>query len=252
MTLVYPPGDFEAFLTAILETWVNRAPEWSIEPASGDWFGPGGPWKLVSGNPAAASRILGGVEGHAGVGARRVLCEAFRHAEPGKEPVLAEFIRACVRYRRRTLDHETDHEVKESLRRSRAVRAEAHRFLELARFQSVAGQGWYARFEPDHDVLGMLVAPFQRRMEGVDWMLHDVKREAAWVVQAGEGRFVTGIQTNGSLRLETAEGAIQDLWRRYFATIAIPGRINPKLQRSKMPLKTWKNLVERPGTAPRV
>jgi probable DNA metabolism protein len=248
LTLVYPAGDFEAFLTAILETWVHRAPEWDIVPDTGGWFGPEGPRRAVTADPESARRILDGLETHSGPAARRVFGEAFRHGGRGREASLAEFVRACVRYRRTVLDREADPVVREVLRRSRAVRAEAHRFLGLVRFQSVSGAGWYGRFEPEHDVLGMLAEPFDRRMAGQDWMLHDASRSTAWVVREGVGELLTGVRIDpAGPGLEPHEAAVQNLWRTYFSTIAIRERTNPRLQRSKMPKKTWKNLVERPG-----
>jgi probable DNA metabolism protein len=248
LTLVYPAGDFEAFLTAVLETWIHRAPEWQIAEDTGSWFGPEGPRRTISGDAEAARRILDGVEAHSGAGARRVLTEAFRHGDPGREAALAEFIRSCVRHQRTVLGREADPVVREVLRRSRAVRAEAHRFLGLVRFQAVPGAGWYARFEPEHNVLGMLAEPFARRMEGVDWMLHDSGRNTAWVSRGGTGEFLSGVRVDpAGPGLDTAEEAVRNLWRTYFATIAIRDRVNPGLQRSKMPVKTWKNLVECPG-----
>ena len=167
----------------------------------------------------------------------------FRHRDTGKEAVLSEFVRLCVRYGPQVLQRLTDPEVRETVRRARAVRCEAHRFLGLVRFQAV-GEGWYARFEPDHDVLGMMVGHFHQRMEAVDWMLHDAGRKTAWVCQNGVGQGVQGVQVS-CLPSGMAEPSVQELWRLYFKTIAIPDRINPRLQRNKMPRKTWKNLVEK-------
>ena len=244
MTLVYPQGDFEAFLTAILETWVHKAPEWEIVPESGDWFGPEGPRKLIHADASAARRMAEGVVTHSGEEAWRTLTEAFRHADRGNEALLAEFIRLCVRLGPRVLEHLAHPGVRDTVRRARAVRSEAHRFLGLVRFQEVAGGGWYARFEPDHDVLGLLVGHFHQRMEGLNWMLHDQGRQKAWVCRGGVGQGVSGVNVP-FVPTGEVEPAAQELWRLYFKTIAIPGRTNLALQRSKMPLKTWKNLVEK-------
>lgn len=245
MTLVYPKDDFEAFLTAVLQTWLNKAPEWTIVADAGEWFVAEGPLRNLSADPAAARRVAAGVETHAGPEAWVTLSHAFRHAGPGKEALLAGYIRACVRYGKETLGRLTDGDVKTTVARARAVRAEAHRFLGLVRFQAVPGEGWYARFEPDHDVLGMLVSPFQQRMEGQDWALHDVGRRKAWVCRGGKGEGVTGVLVPPDWTRDPAEAQIQDLWRKYFGTIAIRDRLNPAVQRSKMPLKTWKHLVEK-------
>lgn len=245
MTLVYPRDDFEAFLTAILETWVHKAPEWDIAADGGEWFVADGPRRMIAPDPVAARRILDGVVNLAGEEAWRVLGAAFRHNGPGKEALLAGYVRACVRYGATTLEHLTDGQVHQTVSRARTVRAEAHRYQGLIRFQAVAGEGWYARFEPDHDVLGMLVGTFHQRMAGQDWVLHDLGRKKAWVCRGGVGEGVRGIQVPPQWSREAGEEAVQDLWKRYFQTIAIQDRLNPRVQRSKMPLKTWKHLIEK-------
>lgn len=243
MTLVYPPHDFEAYLTAVLLTWENRAPEWTIVAETSDWFGPPGPVRRVTADPGAARRIAVGVEAHAGRLAWVTLGQAFRHSGPRREAVLAEFIRCCVRHGPTTLGRLADPEVAETVARARAVKAEAHRYLGLLRFRAVGGQGWYAGYEPDHDVTGMLVGVFHRRMEGQDWMVHDVGRSKAWVCRNGQGQGVAGVVLSS-----LPSDPVEELWRQYFQTIAIEERLNPGCQRSKMPVKTWKHLVERPQT----
>jgi probable DNA metabolism protein len=245
VTLVYPADDFEAFLTAVLETWLNRSPEWTIAAETADWFGPDGPRRFVSADPAAARRIAAGVVAHAGGEAWTVLGEAFRHRGGGKEGLLSAFIRLCILHGPNTLLRLMDPEVREIRHRARAVRAEAHRFLGLLRFQAVDG-GWYGRFEPEHDVLGMLVPSFLQRFHGDDWMLHDEGRRTAWICRNGEGRPAAGVKMLMEGK-EPQESAVQELWKRYFKVTAQPTRINASLQRNKLPLKTWKNLVEEPG-----
>ena len=48
------------------------------------------------------------------------------------------------------------------------------------------------------------------------------------------------------------EAVFQQLWRQYHRTVAIEGRINPILQRTMMPRRYWKYLVEQPDDLYRV
>jgi probable DNA metabolism protein len=41
-----------------------------------------------------------------------------------------------------------------------------------------------------------------------------------------------------------AEKEYQDLWKKYFETIAIKERTNPRCQKNFMPVRYWKNLTE--------
>ena len=40
------------------------------------------------------------------------------------------------------------------------------------------------------------------------------------------------------------ERRYQDLWRRFYDTIAVEGRINPQLRRGNMPMRYWPNMTE--------
>jgi probable DNA metabolism protein len=44
---------------------------------------------------------------------------------------------------------------------------------------------------------------------------------------------------------EQEEEFYQTLWKQYFKSIAIEGRINPRLQMQHMPKKYWKYLIEK-------
>lgn len=244
MTLVYPPGDFQGFLTAVLETWLHKAPDWTIVPDSGEWFLAEGPLRRVQPSYEAASRMSEGITNLAGREAWLALGQAFRYRGRDQEAVLVGFIRACVEHRRSTMTRLTDPSVAETIRRARAVQAEAHRYVGLLRFRAIAG-GWYAPFEPDHDVLGLLVGHFHARMAGQDWVIHDLGRRKAWVCRDGNGEGITGVQLPAGWGKEPNDASVERLWKRYFDTIAIRERINPALQRSKMPQKTWKHLVEK-------
>ena len=40
------------------------------------------------------------------------------------------------------------------------------------------------------------------------------------------------------------EARYQALWRKFYDTIAVEGRVNPKLRRGMMPMRYWKNMTE--------
>ena len=95
---------------------------------------------------------------------------------------------------------------------------------------------------------GLLVDGFRPRFGNRDWMLHDVGRRTAWVSLDGTGAWVGNLPARAVVPQGfPGETEVQDLWRRYFQTAAIPGKDNPGLQKSRMPEKTWKYLVEDPA-----
>ena len=40
------------------------------------------------------------------------------------------------------------------------------------------------------------------------------------------------------------ETRFRELWRLFYDTIAVEGRINPKLRRGNMPMRYWQNMTE--------
>ena len=130
-------------------------------------------------------------------------------------------------------------------RMSRFTGREAHRMRGFLRFRRLESGVYYAPMEPECDVLCLVTPHFHRRMEGQDWMIHDLAREQAALCWKGRLSFLAlpGFKP----QLDGEEGFHQELWRRYFRTIAVAERRNPRRQRSCMPVKYWNILVEEPS-----
>jgi len=140
----------------------------------------------------------------------------------------------------------TDPVVHPVLATSRQVSRESHRMLGLLRFQELKNGLFYAAYEPDFHQTPVIAPHFVHRLSSHPWIIHDLKRELAacwdtrqWILQdlpAGENPVISA-----------EEESLQQLWQSYFDHIAIRQRTNPRVQRSFMPKKYWKHLVEVPG-----
>lgn len=121
------------------------------------------------------------------------------------------------------------------------VTYESHKLTGLLRFRR-AGEGYYAVVEPDHNVVGMLAQHFARRMPDRGWVIED-RRRGLYAVH-DHGLFFADRPPEHLL--PDAHDDSEALWRGYYDTTAIAGRLNPGLQRQFMPRRYWKNLVEDP------
>jgi len=125
---------------------------------------------------------------------------------------------------------------------------EVHRLCGLIRFSAVADGVLFAEISPDHDVLEFLARHFTDRFKEEPFLIWDEKREKALV--AYRRRWYVEQLPRETVRKDPAfqpSGAEHDyrrLWRRYFDTIAIKERTNPKCQKNFMPVRYWKNLTE--------
>jgi probable DNA metabolism protein len=145
----------------------------------------------------------------------------------------------------RSIDrHMTDERVYMVHRMSRRVKLEKHRMLGFVRFKLLKGGIYYASIEPDHNITELLAPHFAARLSDQNWIIHDIRRKLAvvynkkeWVIVQADEQPVIGESAD--------EQKFTRLWKDFFETIAVKGRINPKLQKNFMPVRYWKHLTEK-------
>ncbi|WP_287373977.1 TIGR03915 family putative DNA repair protein [Prosthecochloris sp.] len=127
---------------------------------------------------------------------------------------------------------------------ARKVGREVHRLKGLLRFAMLEDGCYFARMEPDFNIIQPLSTFFTRRLRTQEWFIYDVKRS---LVSHWDGRKIDfgTLESFRSPQLAEEELQVQRLWKTFFTHIAIPERKNPQLQRSFMPMKYWKYLVEK-------
>lgn len=138
----------------------------------------------------------------------------------------------------------TDNRVMTINNASRKVGCEAHRLTGLIRFKQLDEELYYASIEPDHNVTELIAPHFASRFANQNWIIHDLKRNTAavfnkinWVMVRDTG--------NLNITEDERELFVQSLWKKYFKSISIQSRENPKLQRQFLPGRYWKHLVEK-------
>lgn len=127
---------------------------------------------------------------------------------------------------------------------SKRVSRERHRFLGIIRFKEIQEGIFYSSIEPDHNIVSLLAPHFSKRMSKENWIIHDVKRGIG-VFYNKKDWVVKDLKINDPLILKEQEEDYQDLWKTYFNAIAIENKINPQLQKSNMPMRYWKHLIEK-------
>ncbi len=162
-----------------------------------------------------------------------------------RDDLLLGFIRQVVCRGARMLRREQDDPTRSVLRWSRRVLSEAHRFAGLLRFEQTNDGTYYARFEPDHNVLPLLGHHFRRRMPNERWAVHDLRRSAALLYDNGELNMVDVAEVDeGARSVGGGERRYQRMWREYCRRTAVEGRRNPELQRRFIPRKYWAHITE--------
>ncbi len=128
---------------------------------------------------------------------------------------------------------------------SQQVGREAHRYLGFVRFQEVQGGFYYAAIAPDHRILPLIAHHFAARFRDQQWVIHDT-RHGQGIIHDRLRRewLILPMAAAAAPDLTGTEELFQELWRRYFKTLAIAERKNLRLQQGKVPLKVRPWLVE--------
>jgi probable DNA metabolism protein len=164
----------------------------------------------------------------------------------GRETSLLHYITLALKHGDRINGHLTHAAVKDIVSIARKAGRELHRMKGLLRFEQLQDGTFLARMEPDHNVIQPLSYHFSRRLRAQEWFIYDIGRRSAAHWDRKILRFGTLEQYSRPV-LSEEEKEVQTRWQAFFRTIAIPERKNPRLQKSNMPMKYWKYLVEKQG-----
>ncbi len=89
----------------------------------------------------------------------------------------------------------------------------------------------------------MIIYNFNLRQHNESKVIYDEKRKNAVVSDTGDWFIVNGITMKVN-DLSSDELLFQEMWKRYFDTIAIHERTNKNLQRQFIPVRYWDNILE--------
>ncbi len=131
----------------------------------------------------------------------------------------------------------------------RKLLGEMHLFLGILRFRQAGPSLFVADCEPDGRILPLLGDHFADRLWDQPFVIRDLRHGEAVLYRPGADWRLVALPDEKRAPLESAD-PMEALWRRYFEVLAIPERRNPLVQRTHLPKKRWRHLVERPGAGP--
>ena len=167
---------------------------------------------------------------------------AYLSCVDGRELLIYQFIALAYRYGAKVTSMLADPVVSGVFKAVRAVRNEAHLLIEFLRFSDFGG-ALVAEIEPKALVLPYLKTHFAGRFPDETFFIFDLTHGLALLYRPYEA----AIQPIDGFELPQASGeerAFRSLWKRYYDTIAIEGRYNPKCRMTHMPKHFWKHMTE--------
>lgn len=200
-------------------------------------------YEAVETDEAKAERVIAGIRRTMGNDAYEQIWTAFQSCEPDKGDVIYRYVRLGMKLGRGIALRLTDPRVMALQALSHQVGQEAHQLIQFTRFSKLEGGVYYGRITPENNVVPLMMPFFTDRFHVMPFLLHDAGRDIAGVYDTREWV----VASTEEMRLpdtDDDEKYYRSLWKRFYDTVAIRERINPRLRRQHMPHRFWKNMVE--------
>lgn len=205
---------------------------WAVEGTSADLF-------------AADQRQepnLGALSGRLHVPAEfmELAASVILHRDPKRFALLYRLLWR-LRSERNLLRVSTDDHVAQLHAMARGVHRDQHKMKAFVRFREFGrdrNSRYLAWFEPAHYIVEAIAPFFASRFADMEWSILTPDRCAHW-----DGYRVSF--TEGATKSDApTSDPLEEMWRRYYASIFNPARLKVKAMQKEMPKKYWRNLPE--------
>ena len=234
-------GSFAGFLTCVFEAYANKE-----EPAcflTGEdgrvtlW-----PERAVDTDGRMARRVYRSLERSMGAQGKRLVTYGFLTCLEERELRLWELLKLGYERGAAVTRDLTDPRVSVLGKAVGHLTREAHLLKGFTRFSDQGG-ALVGEIEPKNRVLPLLRPHFAARYPGEKLVLYDRTHREALFCQRGKWAILPLEQFS----IAPPEGGELDwraLWRRFYDTIAIEGRDNPRCRMTHMPKRYWGTMTE--------
>lgn len=120
---------------------------------------------------------------------------------------------------------------------------ERHILTGMIRFRESINGVLYAKFSPDNDVVTLIAPHFLKRLGRIPFILHDISRNKICI---SDGTSIKTDFTDLPANFTPAENEkkVSELWRKYYGSVNIKERKNPRLQDAFFPRRYRKYCYE--------
>lgn len=233
-------GSFEGFLCCVFDSYVHReypaefqgedCPEQSLFPS-----------RRVGTDAGRARRVLASLR-KIDPYAEELVWKGFLTCAPGREAVIYRFIRALYETGRPLLRQLSDEAVHPLFQAVRHLEGEAHLLKGFVRFSEFEGM-LAGEIRPKNRVLPLLRPHFCDRMYNEVFLLYDRAHREALVHRPGQWAIIP-LEDFQMAAPSAAEAQYRRLWKRFYDTIEIKERHNPRQRRTNMPQRYWASMTE--------
>lgn len=250
MTIIQYDGSWHGLVTAIFEVYEYKFPDTKIvrntEFRQESLFGN---YHQVFTNEAKVTRVKNGVVKKMGAKSWQELYLAYLSEMDGVDDLILRVVQYYIGATNKVSGNYAHEDVLRLKQINKSVSRERHRFKAFVRFKQLQDGLYFAKIEPDFNVLPLIIKHFKDRYADQSWLIYDIKRGYGVLYDQSS---VTEVQfdelpTDQQVRLfsDEQEPLYDDLWRRYFRSTNITERKNTKLHLQHVPRRYWKYLNEK-------
>ena len=251
----YYDGSFEGFLCCIFESYANKEELTAIfctedfQPTLYDT-------RFVQTNRQQANRVYRKVYALS-QDAAHLLRQGFLTCLPEKELHLYRMVRRLLSDGPAFLRNMTDRDLYPLFKAIRAMNGEAHLLKGFVRFSDLNGV-LGSEIEPKNRVLPLLRGHFCSRYYNEHFFIYDRTHREILLHSSGKST-IAPLEHFEMAAPDTLEASYRLLWKRFYDTVAIKERENPRCRMTQMPKRYWNTMTEfqdeswfTPQTAPAV
>ena len=172
--------------------------------------------------------------------------------------ILFQVVKYAIDYPdRHIMDDLGNLDVLELVQTVKSVGREKHRMEAFVRFEHTTDDIYFARVEPDFNVLPLIGEHFRQRYQDQHWAIYDLVRGYGIYYDKSKStpsrpaalQTITDLD-DAVLRNPTSihsedEQRYQKFWQGYFTNVNIKERKNPRLHKQYLPQRYWKYLSEK-------
>lgn len=201
----------------------------------------------ISRDDINAERVGRKLKSICGNGVLKTITDALRYKDDIKHKIVFDYICEVINTNTSLRENFINEKSRDFIFMLDKIYLEVHRFTGFIRFMETEDGIFYAPFEPDNDIVDLLMPHFVARYNSMPFILHDVKRNKLAMSNGKEQKTVICNSPITVYLSENEEGFV-NLWRTYYKSVNIVSRKNIKQMKNYMPLRYNKYAPEKHAT----
>lgn len=252
MTILSYDSTFEGFLTVVFEIFEFKYQQPKIikkEDSQQNIFAT--PIEIVT-DVTKSDRVIKKLTDQLQNDGVRTLIYAFLSEKVGVEDLLFKVINYAVANKNQNVMKDFSNDaVLQVSQLTKSVGREKHRMEAFIRFELLKDGIYFAKIDPDFDVLTLIMNHFKNRYQDQKWLIYDLRRKYGVFYDLKNVEIVSLdldlklIDDKSSSVFSDSEIEYQKLWWEYFDHTNIKERKNTKLHLQHVPKRYWKYLTEK-------